>query len=246
MRKVDPRTGIALGPDAPRVLQHDGAADGKAQTAAALLPRVGGVHLLKTAEDAFQLVGGNAASMVDDGENHAGDSGPQHDAHRRIRRRKLDRIGEQVGEDLEQAIGVGGNLHLRGVVDELHAGGIGHRLHVFDGLLHDFGQLHGAEGERLASALDSLQVENVVDQAHQAVGVGDGDAQQIGGLFVGLAENAGGEQSQRPADGGERRAQFVTDRGDELVLELVQGIALADVAEAEHRAGKHAPARESA
>ena len=81
------------------------------------------------------------------------------------------------------------------------------------------------------------KVENVVDQAYQAIGVGDGDAQQVGGFFVDLAENAGGEQPQRPADGGERRAQFVADRGDELVLEPVQGITLADVAEAEHGTG---------
>ncbi len=97
-----------------------------------------------------------------------------------------------------------------------------------------------AEGKRLAPALDPLEIENVVDQANQPVGVGEGDAQQVGGFFVGFAENAGGEQPQSPADGSERRAQLVADGGDEFVLQPVEGVALADVAEAEHRAGKTA------
>ena len=120
------------------------------------------------------------------------------------------------------------------------AGGLGHRLHAVDGLADDLGQLHWAEGEGLAAALDALQVENVVDEADQAVGVGEGDAEQVAGLVVDFAENAGGEQAQRSADGGERCAQLVADGGDELVLQAVEGIALADVAEAEHGTGEAA------
>ena len=42
---------VALRPDAARVLLNDGAADGQAQTAAALLPGIGGIDLLEPAED---------------------------------------------------------------------------------------------------------------------------------------------------------------------------------------------------
>ena len=164
------------------------------------------------------------------------DAGPQHHADRRVGRRKLDGVGEQVGDHLKQAIGIGGDLHLGGVVDELDAGGVGHGLHIFDGLLDDVGQLHRAEAERLAPALDALQIENVVDEPDQPIGVGEGDAQQVGGLFVGLRQNAGAEQSQRAADGSERSAQLVADRGNELILEAIESVALADVAEAQHGA----------
>ena len=113
-------------------------------------------------------------------------SGAHHDGDRGVGRRELDGVGEQVGEHLEQAVGVGGDLHLGGVVDELHAGRVGHRLHAVDGLANDLGQLHGAEGEGLAAALDALQIENVVDEADQPVGVGEGDAQQVGALSLTL------------------------------------------------------------
>ena len=72
-------------------------------------------------------------------------------------------------------------------MDELDAGGVGHGLHIFNGLLDNVGQLHRAEAERLAPALDALQIENVVDQPDQPIGVGERDAQQIVGLLVGLA-----------------------------------------------------------
>ena len=113
-------------------------------------------------------------------------------------------------------------------------------LHAVDGLADDLGQLHRAEGERLAAALDALEIEDVVDEPDQAVGVGERDAEQVGGLVVHLAEDAGGEQAERAANGGERGAQLVADGGDELVLEPVERVALADVAEAEHGAGEAA------
>ena len=161
--------GIALSPDAARVLQDDGAANGQAQAAAAFLTRVRGVYLLEAAEDGLQLVGGDAPAMVDDGEGDAVDAGAQHDGDGRVRRRELDGVGEQIGEHLEQAVGVGGDLNLRGVADELHSGRLGHRRHAVDGLADDLRQLHGAEGQRFLAALNSFQIENVVDQPNQPV-----------------------------------------------------------------------------
>ena len=96
----------------------------------------------------------------------------------------------------------------------------------------------------LPAALDAFQIENVVDQADQAVGVGEGDAEQVGGLLIHLAEHARREQAQRSANGGQRRAQLVADGGDELILQAIERIALADVAEAEHGAGEVVPDRE--
>ena len=96
-----------------------------------------------------------------------------------------------------------------------------------------------AIGEGRAARLHALQVENVVDQANQPVGVGDRDAQQVRRLLPHLAQQAGRQQSQRSANGGEGGAQFMAHGGDEFILHAVQSIALADIAEAEHAAHRH-------
>ena len=66
--------------------------------------------------------------------------------------------------------------------------GLGHGLHGLDGLAHQLFQGEAPESQRSASAMHSLEVENVVDQPHQAVGIGDGDAQQARCLFADLAQ----------------------------------------------------------
>ena len=233
--------GIPLRPDVAAVLHHDGAADGQTQAAAAFLAGVRGVHLLEAPEDRFQLVGGNSAALIDNREGDAAEVGAQHHGDGRVGRRELDGVGEQVREHLQKPVGVGSDLHAGGVMDQLHTGRFGYRLHSIDRLADDFTQLHRAESEGFAAALDAFQVEDVVNQPHQPFGVGEGNAKQVGGLVVHLAENARGEQSQRSPDGGEGCAQLVTDGGDELVLEAVQGIALADVAETEHGTREAAP-----
>ena len=222
------------------MLKDDGAADGEAEAAAALLTGIGGVHLLEAAKDGLQLIGGNTAALVDDGDGDAGGAGANHDGNGGVGRGELDGVGEEVSKDLEQAVGVAGDFGLGGVVQKLDAGGVGHGLHPVDGLADDLRELQGAEGDGFLAALDALEIEDVVDEADQAVRVGDGDAEEVGGLVINVAEDAGGEQAERAADGGERGAELVADGGDELVLEAVEGVALADVAEAEHGTGKAA------
>ena len=178
--------------------------------------------------------------MIDHGENHARYAGPQHHAHGRIRRRELDGVRQQIRDHLQQAIGIARDLRSRGVVQQLHAGGIGHRLHIFNGLLHDIRQLHRAEGQRFAPALNALQIENVVDQSHQPVGVGEGNAQQVRSLLVHVAQHSRRQQSQCPANRSQRRAQLVAHRGDELILHPIKSVALADVAKTQYPAGKAA------
>ena len=83
--------------------------------------------------------------------------------------------------------------------------------------------------QRGAAGLHALEVEDVVDEADEAVGVGDGDAEEVERLGVDVADDAGGEQAERAADAGERRAQFVRDGGDELVFEGVELGALGEL-----------------
>ncbi len=87
---------------------------------------------------------------------------------------------------------------------------------------------------------DLLDVENVVDETHQPLAVGMRDRNQarhaVGQLRFGIP----GEQTERGCDGGERRAQFVAHRRDELVLQTLYALALSDV---DHNAENEEPLR---
>ena len=75
-------------------------------------------------------------------------------------------------------------------MDQLHTGRVGHRLHVSNGLPHDIGELNRFKGQRFPSALDSLEVENVIDQPNQSVAVGHRDAKQVCRLFIHLSQHS--------------------------------------------------------
>ena len=86
--------GISLGPDAAGVLLDNRAADSQPQAAAAFLPGVGVLKLLKAVEDGFELVVRNAAALIDDREGYALGTGADEDRDTGARRREFDRIGE--------------------------------------------------------------------------------------------------------------------------------------------------------
>ncbi len=87
--------------------------------------------------------------------------------------------------------------------------GVGHGGHGVDGLLSKIAQGAAANLQRGATGLHALEVEDVVDEADEAVGVGDGDAEEVERFGVDVADDAGGEQAECAADAGERRAQLV-------------------------------------
>ena len=151
---------------------------------------------------------------------------------------ELDGVGEKVGEDLQDAVGVaveeeslgGGSLGRgEGGEFEVDGVGVGHAGHGLDGLLGQVAEGATANLERGAAGLHALEVEDVVDEADEAVGVGDGDAEEVLGLGVYVADDAGGEQTERSADAGERSAELVRDGGDELVFERVELGALGEL-----------------
>ena len=72
--------------------------------------------------------------------------------------------------------------------------------------------------------LEPLDVDDVVDQPGQPLGAAYGHVDDVLRLLGQLAGVAVGEHLQRPADRGERRAQLVADRADELALHLVQDV----------------------
>ncbi len=86
-----------------------------------------------------------------------------------------------------------------------------------------------ADLERGAAGFHALEIEDVVDEADEAVRVGDGDAEEIQGLGVDVTDDAGGEKAKGAADAGQGGAELVRDGGDELVLEGVELRALGEL-----------------
>ncbi len=229
---------VALSPDGAAVLLDDAAADGEAETGAALLAGVGGLDLLEAVEDAVELVGGDAAAFVDDLEEDGVGGGLGVDADGGGDGGELDGVGEKIGEDLEDAVGVAVEEESFGIGSlgdgerfelEVDGVGVGHGGHGVDGLLGEIAQGAAADLQRGAAGLHALEVENVVDEADEAVGVGDGDAEEVECLGVDVADDAGGEKAEGSANTGEWRAQLVRDGGDELILEGVELGALREL-----------------
>ena len=224
-------TEVALGPDGAGVLLDDTAADGKTEAGSAFLAGVGGLDLLEAVEDGVELVGGDAAAFVDDFEEDGVGGGLGVDADRGGYGGELDGVGEEVGEDLKDAVGVaveeegfgvGDVSDARGLEREMDAVGVGHGGHGVDGLLGEVAQGAATNLQRGATGLHALEVKDVVNEADEAVGVGDGDAEEVEGFGVYVADDAGGEEAEGSANAGEWGAQLVRDGGDELVFEGVE------------------------
>ena len=229
---------VALRPDGAAVLLDDAAADCEAETGAAFLAGVGGLDLLEAVEDAVEFVGGDAAAFIDDLEEDGVGGGLGVDVDGGDGRGELDGVGEEVGEDLEDAIGVAveeEGLGIGGLGDgggfelEVDGVGVGHGGHGVDGLLGEIAQGAAANLQRGAAGLHALEVEDVIDEADEPVGVGDGDAEEVERLGVDVADDARGEQAKRAANAGERGAELVRDSRDELIFEGVELGALSEL-----------------
>ncbi len=85
------------------------------------------------------------------------------------------------------------------------------------------------------AGLDPGQVQQVVDQPLQPIGLAVDDARELfaGRLVLGVAV---GQQFHVGLDAGQGRLHLVADRGDELGVSLLQRLLVADVAEHGHGA----------
>ena len=100
-----------------------------------------------------------------------------------------------------------------------------------DRLLHDRLQALRRQPQLQAAGLRTLQVENVVDQPHQALAVELGDVDQPRRLGGQRAGDTACEQAERAGDRRQRRAQLVTDGRDESRLQLLDLLARGQVAD---------------
>ena len=105
------------------------------------------------------------------------------------------------------------------------------------GLLEAGGSLHEGvcrahHGVELGvAARDALDIEDVVDELDEAVGVADGDLEHVLHFLRARGERSAGDEAERGAEAGERGAELVRDGGDELVLHAVERAALGSVGE---------------
>ena len=143
---------------------------------------------------------------------------------------ELDGVGEQVPDDLLQAVRVAGDGARRRVQHGLHADalGLGRRPHRVQSRLHHGREVHRPHVQAQLAGDDARDVEDVGDElalgARVAVDGLDG-AQGGGGVELARAEHV------RPAHHGvEGRAQLVGQGGQELVLGPVRRLRVAQEA----------------
>ncbi len=134
--------------------------------------------------------------------------------------RELHSVGDQVHDDLLQAVGVRLHPSRRLAFGELDGD--------FSLLREGPNRLHGTSSrvvqhnrfdlDRHPPALDPREVQQVVDQANQAIEVSQRDVQQVMRLLGDRPGRALPQQAERRLDRGQRRAQLVAHHRDELAL----------------------------
>ncbi len=206
-------------PDAAPDDHGDLAADGQAQARAFLLVAV---EFLETVEDHLLLVERDARTGIGHREEHFIVLLVDHDAQRDAALgREFAGIGQQVDQDLRQAVGVGGEHERIDSTFEtpldafLTRMGRGHQ-HVL-AKLHDL--LRGVIEPYLA-AFERRNVEDVVQQRQQHLGVVHHDGAVLGALF--LRQFLALHERREAHDGVERRANFVAHVGQKRRFEHVR------------------------
>ena len=151
--------------------------------------------------------------------------------------RVLHGVGEQVDRRLQQHVAIGQHAQvqraeLAGQRDLLL---LGRRLHDADRLVQQLVERQRRLVDRHDARLDPRQVQQVVDQPLQAVGLAVDDAQELlaGRVVVGFAID---EQLDIGPNAGQRRLHLVADRRDELRVPLLNRLLAGDIGQHGHGA----------
>ena len=141
--------------------------------------------------------------------------------------RRVERVRDQVGDDLQDAIAVAehdgprGDAHLQ--IDAARAGllalGAG-------GALAQGDDVDLLDVERELARLETGEVEQVADQPLQAAGLREHDLERRLALVLAV-DHAVGDRLDVALDGGQRRAQLVRDAHQEVALVLARLLELA-------------------
>ena len=137
----------------------------------------------------------------------------QRDIDRGRARGKLHRIGHQVGQHLGDAVSV--DVHQHGLVGRVQLQGdamlAGKTFIGCQRLLQQRLQRHHLKRQAHLARFDFFTVQNIVDQPDQAFAIVLGDVHQVADCLRHGSSHATGNQPQRAANRGQRRAQLVTD-----------------------------------
>ena len=225
--KVAPCPGPALSALTRSAVQLDEVThDRQSEPEPAVLPADRAVGLAEPLEDERQKVGGDARAVVGDRQAQAVAGLRQHDVDPAAIRRELDRIDDEIADDLLQPLRVAahevaGRIDARVQRDGPRAGRRAERL---DGGGDDPAEVHRRQLETEAPRHDAGHVEDVFDELRLELCVALDDLERAA---VVLAVERAVPQHARPADDRvERRPQFVRERGEKVVLGAVGRLRL--------------------
>jgi hypothetical protein len=232
-REAAAAPGLALDRDVAAHPPCQVARDGEAQAGAAELAAGAAVGLPERFEDDGQLVRRNADAGIAHGEADAAGRVRFHAKRDPAGLGELERVGDQVLQDLQQPLRV--TDHLRGrarrdLGSEGQALLARQRVEGLAQALQHRGQRHRVVGQLDVPGLDLGQVEDVVDQRKQ-VAVGIVDRPGVLHLLLGqVAVLVVGQQPGQDQRAVQRRAQLVRHVRQEFGLVAAGGLQRAGVA----------------
>ena len=217
--KVEPRSGPALNASTRAAMQFDDVADdGEAESEAAAAPCGGRVGLAEAFEDVRQERRVDAAAGIADPHLDRRIAPLDRDLHPPTLGRELDRVREQIGDDLLQAL----------LIAEHRGRGIEHGLNPDVPSPPRPGAcsrsvcstialtLHRLDAEVQRARHDAADIEQVLDQLGLRSRIA---LDRIERALLTVGGHGAGAKHLHPAENGvERGAQLVADGGDEFVL----------------------------
>ena len=217
--------------------------DAQTEAGAAVYAGVRGVRLREFLEDTGLEAVGNAVAVVPHRDTDISATLLDRDHHFLVWRREFDRIREQIGDDLDQPIGIAAHFagFRRGIEPNPHAVTLGESAIGLNRLHDQRTNLDSFENEDDLAGFDLLHFENAVDQPDKPLAVRVRDRDQT---YCGTGQGSTritDQQPERARDRGQRCAQFVADRRDELVLQALDAIALTEIDD--HAENQRASAR---
>ena len=224
---------LGLDPDPAAVAFDDVARDREAESRAAA-PDARPVGLVEALEDALLVRLRDARPVVDDRGDDLAAGGPHRDPHLAAVGAELDRVVDEVDEDLAEARLVGADRREPGrdVDHQRDRVALGEQPQPLDGALREPAEIDVVRQRQLAAALDPGEVEELADHLDEVPGL-DLDLRDPLAhprrhvARGGLARQRLGEQAHRR----QRRPELVAQVVDELGPDLLEAAQLRGVLE---------------
>ena len=214
---------VAGGGEAAAVGFGERFGDGESDAGAALVGLPGGVAAVEALEDVRELFVGHALAGVGDADGH----GVRGDGRRHVDAPPLggvsERVGEQVAEDLGDALGVGSDRHVVDLGGEGDALGVVGVPGLSDRRLDEVGERLDAGLEFDASFFGSGHLVEVAGEPSETFGLLFDDG--LGGVVPG--EDAVGDAFEVGVEGGDGGAHLVGEVGQEAsagVLDVAEAV----------------------